>query len=212
MTTNSLALVARSSSHFSRIARIYRAELDVACAFEPVFDISATDPRVFGGNPLLRVPSLRAPEGTWFGSLNVCRALARHSSRPAHLIWPEHVTHVIAANAQEVVTDAMGTGVIIVTARLAAISDDDPALAKPRARLLGALAWLEANLDAALASQPSGDLGFLEVSAFCFLTHLGFRGLGTIDDRPNLRAFCERFGDRPSARATPYHFDKPPPA
>ena len=38
MTTDALTLVARSSSHFSRIPRIHAAELEVPCAFEPVFE------------------------------------------------------------------------------------------------------------------------------------------------------------------------------
>ena len=203
-------LIARSSSHFSRIARIYAAELAVPCTFQPVFDINATDAGTFADNPLLRVPSLRTSEGTWFGSLNVCRALARLSSRSLRLVWPEDLTPPVAANAQEIVTDAMGTGVIIITSRLTGTSDETPALRKPFARLAGALAWLESNLDAALDAQPrGGELSFLEVSAFCFLTHLPFRGLGSLDTYPKLRAFVARFDGRPSAQATPYRFDVP---
>src|SRR4051812_25003974 len=170
-----LTLVARSSSHFSRITRIYAAELEVPCGFEPVFDIASTASGVFGDNPLLRVPSLRTPEGTWFGSLGVCRELARRSPRVRRLIWPEDLLRVLGSNAQEVVTDAMNTGVVIITSRMQKVPDDNPALTKPFARLHGALHWLEANLEGALATQPTGDLSFLEVSAFCFLTHLTFR-------------------------------------
>jgi glutathione S-transferase len=209
MTTPSLTLVARSSSHFSRITRIYAAELAVPYTFEPVFDITSTDPHAFGDNPLLRVPSLRTPEGTWFGSLNVCRELARRSAQRARLVWPEDLTEPLSANAQEVVLDAMGTGVIVVTARVAAIPNDSPALVKPLARLHAAVAWLESNLGAAVATLPERKLSFLEVSAFCLLTHLGFRGLGTIDDRPSLRAFCESFGSGPSPHNTPYPYQKP---
>jgi len=210
MPTATVSLIARSSSHFSRITRIYAAELEVPYALEPVFDIASTTSGVFGDNPLLRVPSLRTPEGTWFGSLGVCRELARRSSRALRLVWPENLLDVLGSNAQEVVTDAMNTGVIITTSRMQKVPDDNPALTKPFARLRGALGWLEGNLEAALATQPTADLSFLEVSAFCFLTHLTFRGLGTLDDHPQLRAFCARFADRASARATPYHFDQPP--
>ena len=211
MTTTPPTLIARSSSHFSRVARIYVEELAVPCAFRPVYDINATDAGTFADNPLLRVPSLVTPQGTWFGSLNVCRALARLSAQHLRLVWPEDLTEVIAANAQEVVTDAMGTGVIIITARLTGTTDENPALRKPFARLAGALTWLETHLEAALDAQPrGGDLSFLEVSAFCFLTHLGFRGLGTLDAYPRLRAFTARFEARPSAQATPYRFDPPP--
>ena len=203
-------LIARSSSHFSRITRIYAAELAVPCTLQPVYDINATDAGIFADNPLLRVPSLRTSEGTWFGSLNVCRALARLSSRSLRLVWPEDLTQVVAANAQEVVTDAMGTGVIIITSRLTGTADETPALRKPFARFAGALAWLETNLGAALDGQPADrEFSFLEVSAFCFLTHLSFRGLGSLDTYPKLRAFVARFEERPSAQATPYRFDIP---
>ena len=207
---SSLTLVARSSSHFSRIARIYVAELDVPCVFQPVYDINSTDAALFGDNPLLRVPSLRTPAGIWFGSLNVCRELARRSERRARLVWPEDLVQPLGANAQEIVTDAMGTGVVIITARLTKVADDSPVLTKPFARLVGALDWLEAHLEAALDTQPACDVSFLEVSAFCLLTHLEFRGLGTLDAHPRLRAFCARVAERDSSRATPYRFDQPP--
>ena len=104
----------------------------------------------------------------------------------------------------------MNTGVVIVMARVSGHADDLPLLEKPFARLAGALAWLEANLDAVLASLPERRLSFLEVSAFCLLTHLEFRELGRLDAHPKLRAFCELFGARTSAHKTTYHFDPPP--
>ena len=211
MTTPAITLVARSSSHFSRMTRIYAAELAVPYVFEPVFDIQSTDPQEFGNNPLLRVPSLRTPEGTWFGSLNVCRELARRATVPTRLVWPEDLPDPLCANAQEVVLDAMGTGVVIITARIGGVADDSPTLVKPLVRLNAAVTWLEKNLEPALASLPEPRLSFLEVSAFCLLTHLGFRGLGSIEDQPSLVAFCARFGARPSAQATAYRFDQPNP-
>lgn len=209
MTRAALTLVGRHSSHYTRIVSIYAAELGVACAFEPVFDIGSTDAKLFGENPMLRVPSLATPEGTWFGSLNACRELARRSSSELRLVWPEDHATPAAANAQEITTDAMATGVVIVTGRMSGLADDAPSLVKPFARLRGGVAWLEANLDAALATLPEPRLSFLEVSAFCLLTHLGFRQLLSIDDRPRLTAFCQRFGARPSALATGYYLDQP---
>jgi glutathione S-transferase len=209
MSRAALTLVGRHSSHYTRIVSIYAAELGVECAFEPVFDLGSTDAHVFGANPLLRVPSLTTPEGTWFGSLNACRELARRATTNVPLIWPEDHTSPLGANAQEITTDAMVTGVVIITGRLSPLPDDAPSLVKPFARLRGAVAWLEANLDAALAPLPERRLSFLEVSAFCMLTHLGFRQLLSIEDRPRLGAFCRRFGARPSALASDYYFDRP---
>jgi glutathione S-transferase len=202
-----LTLVARSSSHFSRVTRIYAAELGVVYQFEPVYDLKPTDPWLFGDNPMLRVPSLRTPEGTWFGSINVCREFARRATVTSKLVWPEDLVHPLSANAQEIVLDAMGTGVVIITARGAGIPDDSPSLVKPLARLKAALSWLEANLDGALGLLPERTLSSLEVTAFCLLTHLNFRGLGTLDDTPKLRDFCDRFGARQSAQSTEYKFD-----
>lgn len=208
--TSSITLVGRSSSHFTRIVRLYAAELGVEHRFEPVYDIQSTDARTFD-NPLLTVPSLRTPEGTWFGSLPAAREIARRSGSPSGLVWPEDLTTLVASNAQEVVLSAMNTGVAIVLARSAGVANDDALLTKPLARLGGALDWLEANLEAAVASLPERRLSYLEISAFCFLTHLGFRELGTLAGLPKLGAFSERYGARASAQATPYRFDQPSP-
>ncbi|HTQ08338.1 MAG TPA: glutathione S-transferase family protein [Polyangiaceae bacterium] len=209
MTRAPLTIIGRHSSHYTRIVSIFAAELGLECAFEPVFDIRSTDARLFGENPLLRVPSLVTPEGVWFGSSNACRELARRSSSDVPLVWPEDHVTPLAANAQEITTDAMATGVVIATSRMNELADDAPALVKSFARLRGAVDWLEANLDVALAALPERRLSFLEVSSFCLLTHLGFRELSSIAEHPRLTAFCERFGARPSARATGYYFDRP---
>jgi glutathione S-transferase len=207
--TTELTLVGRSSSHFTRIARIYAAELNVAYTFEPVLELMSADAAVFGDNPLLTVPSLRSPEGTWFGSLNTSRALARHAQGPGALLWPEDLVEPQSANAQEVVLSAMSAGVVVIMARNAKLADDHPAMVKPLARLRGSIAWLERHLTAAVSSLPARRLSFLEVSAFSFLTHLTFRQLGTLDGCPTLGRFCAEFGERPAARATEYAFDQP---
>ena len=70
-------LVGRSSSHFTRIARIFAHELEVAYEFQPVLDLTSVNRADYADNPTLRVPILRTEAGTWFGALNICRALAR---------------------------------------------------------------------------------------------------------------------------------------
>jgi len=208
--TSHLTLIGRSSSHFTRVARLYAVELDVPHDFSPVFELASTSPATFGENPALRVPSLRTPEGTWFGTLNVCRELARRSPLDAPLVWPEDLTEPLTANAQELVLDAMGTGVTLVMGRLAGIADEHALHTKPFARLRGMAAWLDANLDAALSRLPERRLSFLEATAYCFCTHTEFRGLLSLDPFPKLRAFTTAFGVRPSAERTPYRFDQPP--
>jgi glutathione S-transferase len=206
----SLVLVGRSSSHFTRVTRLFGLELGVPFAFEPVYDITSTAPRTFADNPTLRVPSLRTDSGTFFGSLNVCRELARRAGAEATVVWPEDLGDATAANAQEIVTDTMAAEVAIITARLAKLPSDHPFLAKQVARIDASVAWLERELPGVLARLPARSLSFLEVSAFCLCEHLPFREIRRIDDAPRLTAFARAFAERESAQATAYRFDQPP--
>jgi glutathione S-transferase len=205
-----VVLVGRSSSHFTRVARIFAHELGVDHEFTPVYDITSLDTRTFADNPTLRVPSLRAENGTWFGSLGISRELARRATRPGSIVWPEDLTDSAATNAQEIVVETMAAEVTIVTARLTKLAPEHPFLAKHRTRIEASVAWLERELPGVLGRLPERSLSFLEVTAFCLATHLPFREVRSIDDCPNLLAFARAFGARASARATEYRFDRPP--
>jgi glutathione S-transferase len=206
----SLVLVGRSSSHFTRIARMFGLELGVPFAFEPVYDITSTALGTFADNPTLRVPSLRTDSGTFFGSLNVSRELARRAGMEATVVWPEDLTEVAAANAQEIVLDTMAAEVTIITARLAKLPPGHALLTKQFARIEASVAWLERELPGVISRLPARSLSFLEVSAFCLCVHLPFREIRQIDDAPKLAAFARAFGERESARATEYRFDEAP--
>jgi glutathione S-transferase len=200
-------IVGRSSSHFTRVARIFAHELGVAHELSPVYDIAALGADTFGDNPTLRVPSLRTETGTLFGTLNVCRELARQRTTPVSIVWPEDLVDAPAANAQEIVLETMAAEVVVVMARATRLDPEHAFLAKPRARIDASVAWLERELPGVLARLPERSLSFLEVTAFCLATHLGFREVRSIDDCPNLLAFARKFAERPSARETEYRFD-----
>ena len=206
-----MRLFGRSSSHFTRIPRIFAAELEVALAFEPIRDLMSADPADYGGHPALKMPTLEAATGTWFGSLGICRELARHSELGLDIVWPDDLAMAQAANAQELVLTAMATEVGLVMGKATGVPADNAHQHKMRASLLGAMQWLEDNAGAAIASLPPGrDLSYLEVSLFCLVEHLPFREVLAMDAYPALRAFGERFGARSSAKATAYRFDFPP--
>jgi hypothetical protein len=57
------------------------------------------------------------------------------------------------------------------------------------------------------ALPPERGLSFLEVTSFCFVTHLDFRQVLDISGYTNLLAFCQRYGERESAHETGYKFD-----
>ena len=105
---------------------------------------------------------------------------------------------------------AMAAEVTLVTARLAKLAPEHPFLAKPKARIDASVLWLESELPGVLSRLPERTLSFLEVTAFCLATHLPFRDVRSIDDCPNLLEFSRAFGERPSAKATEYRFDRAP--
>jgi glutathione S-transferase len=208
MDIRHLAIVGRSSSVFTRVARIFAAELAVEHVFEAVGDLMSADSADYAGNPALRLPSLRTPSGVWFGALNICRELQRRSTLELRIVWPEHLDQPLLANAQELVSQAMASEVTFIMSRLAGVDAQSAYQAKTRRSLLDSLAWLDVQLSAALAALPAArDLSYLEVTLFCLLTHLPFREVLPTSGYANLTQFCEAFGARPSASATPYRFD-----
>jgi glutathione S-transferase len=199
-------IVGRSSSHFTRVARIFALELAVEHAFEPVHDLRGLAAGNYGGNPALRMPVLKAGDDTWFGALNICRALARASAQPLRVVWPEQLTAPLLANAQELTVQAMGTAVDLIMSKDAAAPGSD-FVGKRRASLENSVRWLDDRVDAVLAALPPRDLSYLEVTLFCLARHLAFREVLATAPFARLNAFCDIFEQRSSARATPFMFD-----
>ncbi|MET0791439.1 MAG: hypothetical protein ABW061_07950 [Polyangiaceae bacterium] len=93
------------------------------------------------------------------------------------MIWPEDLDHPLTANAQELSLLAMSTEVSVIMAQLAGVGAGGN-IDKLRLSLENALTWLDEHIDPVLAALPSErQLSFLEVAAFCLVTHLSFRGL-----------------------------------
>jgi glutathione S-transferase len=205
--THTLRLVGRTSSHFTRTARIFADELEVACGLELVPDLLSRDPEDYAGNPALRLPTLETEEGNLYGTLNICRELARRAPTPKRVVWPEDGRLLLLANAQELVSQAMASEVTLITGRLGGASAGSLHSAKLEGSISNSLSWLEIRLKEVLASLPEPrDLSFLEVTLFCLFTHLGFREIVPLEPYRALQAFCDRFEKRRSAEATPYVF------
>lgn len=203
-----LILVGRSSSHFTRTARIFALELGVAHQFRPVFDLTALEAANYAGNPALKVPILLEAGEPLFGTENICRALAGRSGRRPDVVLRGDVADRIVANAEELTLHAMSAEVSLILAKLA--GDPRLAPAKVRASLENSLRHLDDHVDRALAALPADRLlSFLEASLFSLVTHLPFREVMSVEGYPRLVEFCGRFGARSSARATEYAFDKP---
>jgi hypothetical protein len=169
-------------------------------------DLTSFDTQDYGGNPALKVPSLRTPDATWFGALNICRELARASERPLHIIWPEALEHPLLANMQELALHALSTEVALIMSVSAA--SDAAHREKMTRSLANTLSWLDANVRPTLAAlPPERDLSYLEVALFCLVAHLDFRKVLPAAPYLELTGFCQEFGARTSCRNTEYRFD-----
>jgi glutathione S-transferase len=204
----SCIILGRSSSTFTRVARIFAAELGVPYTLEVVRDLSSLDLESYGGNPALKVPSLRRASTTWFGALNICRELARVSQREMRILWPEALEQPLLANMQELVTHAMATEVGLIMSLAPEGSTDSVHRRKMTSSLSHTLSWLDAHAPEALAALPNDrQLSYLEVCLFCLVTHLDFRQVLPSAPYPALLSFADRFGTRPSCIETPFRFD-----
>ena len=98
-----LTLVGRSSSHFTRTARIFALELGVPDEFRPVLDMTVTAPGNYADNPALKVPVLIDEQGPLFGTENICVELARRSGKRAGVVLRGDVLDRGVANAEELI-------------------------------------------------------------------------------------------------------------
>lgn len=200
-----LSIVGRSSSHFTRVVRMFAHELGIDYTFQLVADLSSTTPGDYADNPALKIPVLQTPEGPWFGALHICRELARRTPHAPKIIWPEQLHDRIASNAQELVLQGMGTEVSLI---MQAAGGAIPTSGKAFTSLTNMLSWLDTHLPAARAStSTSGTLSFLDLTAYCFITHLPFRKVLDVSAYRMLQAFSDELGQRPSARATTFRYD-----
>lgn len=207
-----VVVVGRSSSHFTRVVRIFAHELGVPFELVPVHDMTRDDPAAYGDNPALKLPTLRLGAARVFGTENICRTLAEHAGGARRVVWPEDARALVARNAQELAWHGMAAQVqIAFGTTIAKLPADNIYFAKARAGFAGALRWLDEHVDEALASLPAPrDLSLFEVVLFCLVEHIAFRATMPLDVYPSLTRFARSFAARPSAESTPYRFDPAP--
>ncbi|QSQ15266.1 glutathione S-transferase domain-containing protein [Myxococcus landrumensis] len=201
-------IIGRSSSHFTRIARVFAEELRVDYDFHILRDLMSPKPEDYGGNPALKIPVLRDSRGSWFGALNVCRELWRRSSHQPSVVWPEDLTEPVSANAQELVLQSMATEVTLIMSRVGGGAESSAHQDKMRRSLGNMLGWLDENAASVFNALPAGrEVSFLEVSLYCLVMHLEFREVLPTAPFTALTEFCQRFGTRASCAATVFRFD-----
>ena len=207
-----IEIMGRQSSHYTRQLRLLAHELGVDYALQPIHDLMSEDPAVFAGNPALKLPALRQGDTVVWGSLNACRWLARQADDGiARVFWPEQAATALAMNAHEVLAHAMAAQVEVVFHEIVSKRPPDPASRKRRTSLVECLAWLDRHWDDIRAELPPARIAIFDLGLFCLLEHLPFRNPIDLSSMPRLTSFASAFATRPSAQATPYRFDAPPP-
>ncbi|MES2669636.1 MAG: glutathione S-transferase [Pseudomonadota bacterium] len=207
-----LEIIGRQSSHYTRQVRLLAHELGIGYALQPIHDLMSEDPAVFAGNPALKLPALRQGDTAVWGSLNACRWLARQTEDGvARVFWPEQAASALAMNAHEVMAHAMAAQVEVVFHEIVSKRPPDAASRKRRTSLVQCLAWLDMHWDDIRAELPPTKIAIFDLGLFCLLEHLPFRNPIDLSSMPRLTSFASVFAKRPSAQATPYRFDAPPP-
>ncbi|MFZ5637541.1 MAG: glutathione S-transferase family protein [Pseudomonadota bacterium] len=210
--TAPIEIVGRQSSHYTRQVRLLAHELDIDYALRPIHDLMSEDPATFAGNPALKLPALRQGDVVVWGSRNACRWLAGQApDGVARVFWPEEATAPLSMNAHELLAHAMSAQVEVVFHDIVSKRPPDATSRKRRASLVGSLAWLDAHWEALRAELPATRIALFDLGLFALLEHLPFRNPLDLSAMPRLVAFADAFRQRPSAQATPYRFDAPPP-
>ncbi len=214
MSLPALRLTGRSSSLFTRVAAMFARELALSFDFDVVPDLASVDAPAFGGNPALKLPTLHVGQESVFGTENICRTLVELAGRASdpRIVLAERVTDLVVRSGQELVWSAMLAQVQLrMGLGVAKLPADNVFFVKATAGLCGALAWLDAHLDDVLGRLPvSRAISLFEVTLFCAIEHIAFLPTVPLEPYPNLRRFAATFGERESARQTPFRFDSPP--
>lgn len=204
-----LTLIGRSSSHFTRITRMFAIEVGVEVTFRPVFDLTALDTATYGENPALKVPVLLTETGPLFGAENICRELVRRArskkgKKKSDFAMRGDLDSRLVANAEELTLHAMQTGVGIILGKMSGTAPST----KTTRSLENTLAWLDAHVDEVVAALPEGrTVSFVEVALYCLIRHLPFRQVLDVKPYGKLAAFADAYGQRASSRETEYRVD-----
>jgi glutathione S-transferase len=194
----SLQLVGTPLSHFTRQIRILLAELGVE--FELVWapGVLATAPESYGGNPLMRVPTLVDGERTLIDSEHIARYLVRtYDPDDRFGVGSDEVRDL---NRRAVVHGVMANEVVLILAARGGLTDlgGIAYFRKLATAIDHGLAWLDQNVEVDAARLDYGD-----IATICMWQHLLYYQLRPDLDRyTRIAARVARFAERPSIGST----------
>jgi glutathione S-transferase len=186
-----MQLYATPLSHFSRKVRLLldHYELEYECI--DVGNVAQSDVGAFHGNPLMRVPVLRAGDLWLIDSDHIAAWLVRTYDPDDEYDVLTHDPEKL--NARAVLNGIMTDEVKIILAERTGLTTAPHAFfRKARTSIEQGLAWLENRAAMFNAERP----GYLEFHLISLWDHLRYYGLFELE-HPALDAICSELGRRP---------------
>jgi glutathione S-transferase len=200
-------LFGRRGSHFTRVAAIAAIELGIDYQFHQINDLASLSAEDYGGHPALKLPTLHVDNSLVFGTDNICRKLNEISStKTPKVIQCDEISETRHRNGQELIWHAMSVQVqLYMGSRIAKLPQENIYFLKLQQSLLGALQWVETDLNGIISAIPSPrNVSIFEISLFCLFKHLIYRPTIKIDSLTKIARFADDFSQRRSAKMTEY--------
>lgn len=183
-------------SHFTRKIRILLEELDVP--FEMVWTpgVLADGAAAYGGNALMRIPTLVDGALTIIDSDHIARYLVgRFDPEDRFGVRSERVDDM---NRLAVTSGVMANEVVLILARRSGLEDLEGVayFRKLFAAIASGLAWLDANL------REEPDLDYRDIALISMWQHLTHYKLVDLAPYARIAARVAQFADRPSIAST----------
>ena len=193
-----LRLIGTTLSHFTRKVRIVLHELAIPFRFETISGLLQTDAASYGGNPLLRVPTL-IDDGQWIiESDHIVRHLV--CTRAPHDPLAVMTSSVDSLNRLAAINGVMGHEVTWILAERAGMPDalSHGYFQKIVQSMRTTLAWLDQGTD----PQRAG-FDYVDVALVCLWQHLQFYAmLPGLSDYARIAERVTLLAERPSVAST----------
>lgn len=194
MATGTLQLIYTPRSHFARKVRLLLAGLGLEADLIDAGNAAGADPRSFGPNPLLKVPTLVDDGRPVFESEHIAQHLVR-TRDPADR-FDVLTGDIDVLNARAVLNGIMALEVELILGARSGLDTAQPRFAKMRDAITGSLAWLEAN--ARVFDRPASYLGF---HLLAMRDHVALYDLVPLDF-PHLQRHADAIAALPFAAAS----------
>jgi glutathione S-transferase len=164
-----MKLYATPISHFARKDRILLDLYQAPYEFIDIGNVTQTDPAVFGGNPLMRVPVLVDGKTRIFDSDNIAKYIVEKLD-PADK-FRVNTASFEELNIRALINSIMAEEVKLVLARRTGLPTEEyPFFDKCQLMMKNGLEWLEENSN----SFHTGEPGYLEFHLTCLIQHLDY--------------------------------------